>query len=199
MSELNLFEYLIMNNPVRRAVQRDYEFPRFLAMLDDSGIDLAGKRILDAGCGSGYGCELIRDELRPVKLVGIDLMESQLDRARRRRLEGVDLKRGDLTNTGEPDGSFDAIFVFGILHHIPAWRTVLCVFARVLAPDGVLLIEEIHGTAVRIQDRLIGTSHPRSAAFNWPEFRDGLRNAGFNILDERPLAGSAAHSFLARK
>lgn len=67
-----------------------------------------------------------------------------------------------------------------------------------LAPRGVLLIEEIEGLGVVLGDRWLGTSHPREARFDWPSFRGGLHDAGFRILDERALVPRFVHSFLAR-
>ncbi len=199
MARLNTIEFLAMNNPARRALQRNFEFPKFVEMLSEAGISLRGKKILDAGCGSGYGLELIQREFKPSRLVGFDLMPEQVERANKRGIPGAQARVGDITKIDEPDGGFDAVFVFGILHHVPAWRQGLREISRVLAPGGVFLNEEIHGTAVRVQDRLFGTSHPREAAFSWPEYRDGMREAGLEVLAERQLVWEAARSFLARK
>ena len=50
------------------------------------------------------------------------------------------------------DGSFDAMFVFGILHHVPEWRAGFG--SRVLAPGGVLS-SRLHGDYSRQQDRFL--------------------------------------------
>jgi len=198
-SRLNTVEFLAMNNPVRRALQRRFEMPAFEGLLKKAKIDLKEKRILDAGCGSGYGVELIQQTFHPSRLVGFDLMPEQVERAKARKVPGAELKVGDITKIEAENGSFDAVFVFGILHHVPAWREALKEIARVLAPGGVLLDEEIHGTAVRAQDTVLRTSHPKEAAFDWPTFRKAMRQAGLSILHERRLVGEAARSFLARK
>lgn len=197
--ELNRIEFLAMNNPIRRFLQRRFEMRTFAEMLAETDADLHGKRILDAGCGSGYGLELIHETFSPGRLVGFDLMPAQVERARARKVPSAEIRVGDITQIAEPDEAFDGIFIFGILHHVPPWREALHELFRVLAPGGVLLDEEIHGTAVAIQDKLFGTSHPREAAFDWPDFRSALKEAGFEIARERPLVGAAAHSFLARK
>ena len=67
-----------------------------------------------------------------------------------------------------------------------------------LAPGGVLLVEDLRGDFVDISDRFLGTEHPRAARFDWPAFRGGLRAAGLEILEERTIIPGWAHAFLAR-
>jgi len=199
MARLNEVELAAMQTRTRRFLQRRWELPTFVSMLELAAIDLRGKRILDAGCGSGYSTELLRDRFAPSRLVGFDLMEEQIELARARIVDSAELRVGDITRIDEKDASFDAVFVFGILHHVPQWRVALEEIARVLVPSGVLLVEEIHGRGVDFEDRFMGTEHPKEARFDWPTFRSGMRNAGFTVLRERRLAFKFARSFLARK
>lgn len=199
MARLNELELAAMQTRTRRVSQRLWELPTFVRMLDGAGVDLRGKRLLDAGCGSGYGLALLRERFAPSRLVGVDLMPEQIERARVRGVTDAELRVGDLTAIEEREGAFDGVFVFGILHHMPDWQAALRELARVLAPGGVLCVEELHGRAVRLLDRYAGTSHPREAAFDWPRLRAGLDHAGLELLDERKLAWKAAMSFLARK
>jgi len=199
MARLNAIEFAAMQSPLRRLVQRRWELPTFLRSLRRANVDLRGKRILEAGCGSGYALELLSRELSPSRLVGFDLMPEQIERARARNVPSAEVHIGDITRIAEPDGSFDAAFVFGILHHVPGWRVALRELARVLAPGGVLCVEEIHGRGAWLEDTFLRTSHPREAAFDWPTFRGGLADAGLTILGERRLAWEFARSFVARK
>jgi SAM-dependent methyltransferase len=187
-----------MQSPLRRFVQRRVELPTFERLLSRAGIDLRGKRILEAGCGNGYALSLLQKRLRPNKLVGFDLMPEQIEYARARNLD-AEVRIGDIARIAEPDASFDAVFVFGILHHVPEWRTALREIGRVLVPGGVICIEEIHGTGARLEDTFFRTHHPREAAFDWPTFRRGLSDAGFRILGEQRLAYELARSFLAQR
>ncbi|MBI2390372.1 MAG: class I SAM-dependent methyltransferase [Deltaproteobacteria bacterium] len=198
MARLNAIEYAAMQSPVRRVVQRRWELATFERLLDRAGVDLQGARILDAGCGSGYGLELLQQRFTPARLVGFDLMPEQMERARARAVPGAEVRVGDITKIDEPDGAFDAVFLFGILHHVPAWRAALVELARVLTPGGVLCVEEVHGRAAWAIDTFFFFSHPREAAFGWPAFRQGLDDAGFSILGEQRLAWEAARSFIAR-
>lgn len=199
MTRLNAVELLAMNNPARRLLQRHVELPAFERMLRAAGVELEGKRILDAGCGSGYSTRLIAERFRPSRLVAFDLMPEQIERACARQGELAEFSLGDVTAIAHPDESFDAAFVFGVLHHVPGWKRALSELSRVLAPGGVLLIEEIHESFVDFEDRFLFTSHPREARFDWPTFRIALAQAGFEIEGERALAGAAARSFFCRK
>ena len=199
MARLNEVELAAMQTRVRRLSQRSWELPAFTRMLERAGVDLRGKRLLDAGCGSGYGLALLSERFAPSRLAGIDLMPEQIALARARGVSRAEVRVGDITAIDEPDGAYDGVFVFGILHHVPEWRVALGELARVLAPGGVLCVEELHGRTARLFDRVVGTSHPREAAFDWPALRAGVRDAGLELLDERKLAWKLAMSFLARK
>ena len=195
---LNDRELALMDSRVRRFSQRAIELRMFGRLARRAGVDLRGGDLLDAGCGNGFGLELLAKTYRPRRLVGFDLMPEQIERARSRGL-AAQVSVGDITRIAEPDESFHGAFVFGILHHVPAWRTALRELARVLQPGGVLLVEEIHGELVRIQDRVIGTSHPREAAFDWLEFRGALEDAGLQVAAEASLLWRAIRSFAAIK
>jgi len=189
MTSLNARELAMMDSPLRRLSQRLVEFRTFRRLLDRAAINLDGANaILDAGCGNGNGLALIHDAFHPRRLVGFDLMPAQIERARRRALPAAELAVGDITAIAHPDATFDAVFVFGILHHVPTWRTGLAELARVLRPGGVLLVEEIRGDYIRWQDRWLGTQHPPEASFDWATFRSGLSDAGFTIRGESGLA-----------
>lgn len=177
---LGRIEFLAMNNPLRRLRQKYGEFPLLLKLLQLHHIDLVGKVIMDMGCGSGYGTELIIRELRPSHVIAFDLMPEQIRLAQKRRL-AVDFKIGDATAMEAADAGCHAVFDFGILHHIPLWRKALTETARVLVPRGVLLIEEPH------------------KLFEWDEFELGLQQAGFEILERRQWYGGFFRFFLTQK
>ena len=55
---------------------------------------------------------------------------------------------GDATAVPVEDESFDAVFDFGIIHHVPHWRAALGEVHRVLKPDGRFYAEEVLGRFV---------------------------------------------------
>ena len=98
----------------------------------------AGKRVLDAGCGTGYGTRLLKDA-GASEITGIDVSPTAVAAARERCAEAT-LLEGDLTGTGLAPGSFDLITCFEVIEHLEAQAEVVNELHRLLAPEGVLLI-----------------------------------------------------------
>lgn len=96
----------------------------------------AGRRVLDAGCGTG-------GNLRPLaafgRTFGIDLSPEAIDYCRRR---GVQAVRGSVLALPFRNGSFDLATSFDVIYH--AWvrddREAVAEVARVLRPGGLLLV-----------------------------------------------------------
>ena len=178
---LGIPEFVAMNNPLRRWVQKNIELKIFRNQLTRHGLDLRGKAIMDAGCGSGYSTELIIKEFHPVHVMAFDYMPEQINLAKKRKLS-VDFSIGDLTNIKSGDTVFDALFIFGVLHHIPEWRTALGEVSRVLKNDDIFLVDE-----------------PSFTRFTWKEFEAGIREAGFEILDVKKFFLAYFHAYLCKK
>jgi len=146
---MRLLETWAMRSPVRRWMLRHIEVPR---VLDGLAVP-AGARVLEIGCGDAYGALLVRRALEGATVVGLDLDPAML-RAARRRLarpprflrgadgSGVSLVCGDATALAFPDAAFHAVLLFGMLHHVTAWRDAVAEACRVLAPGGVFAFEE---------------------------------------------------------
>src|SRR5699024_853866 len=140
--ELNKLEFYLMNNPMRRWLQKNVEFKTFQEFLDKHELSLEGKVVLDAGCGSGYSTKLIQ-QFSSAELIGFDLMPSQIAIAKR-KYSDLDFFVGNVLNTQLDSNKFDAAFVFGILHHIPEWKDAIKELYRILKPEGVLLVEDFN-------------------------------------------------------
>lgn len=77
---LNRIEKLMMNNPVRAALQRRYEAPKLVAM----GGTMQGGRALELGCGRGVGAEIILERFGAEHVDAFDLDPDMVARARER-------------------------------------------------------------------------------------------------------------------
>jgi SAM-dependent methyltransferase len=99
----------------------------------------AGKRVLDAGCGTAYGTALLA-EAGAREVVGVDIAENVLESVRSEMPDAVTLQAGNLLDLDLEDDSFDLVVCFEVIEHFEDPQTVLDQLTRVLAADGVLLI-----------------------------------------------------------
>jgi ubiquinone/menaquinone biosynthesis C-methylase UbiE len=194
---LNRFEFALMNNPVRAAIQRRFEAERLLRM----GGCMRGGRALELGCGRGVGTELILDRFGADSVDAFDLDSRMVALARRRlarRGSRVRLWVGDASAISAPDARYDAVFDFGILHHVPDWRRALAEVQRVLAPGGQLYSEEVLRRFIvhPITRRLL--EHPSRDRFDAAGFARELEAAGLEPFAVEELWGAFAW-FAARK
>jgi SAM-dependent methyltransferase len=98
-----------------------------------------GRRVLDAGCGSGYGADVLAREAREV--LGIDISGDAINYARQHyRVANVRFERASCLEIPAPDGSFDLVVAFEIIEHLADWRAFLREVRRVLAPAGQFLV-----------------------------------------------------------
>ncbi|MBN1934615.1 MAG: class I SAM-dependent methyltransferase [Anaerolineae bacterium] len=161
MSEISQRQLNVMNSAIRGLFQRYYELPLWRKLLAQRQIDLQGKAILDAGCGSGYSTRLIWDLIKPASLYAFDITPQEVDLARKRCPE-AQVFLGDLMAIDLPSESFDAVFTFGVFHHVPDFGGALDEVYRVLRAGGVFIGAE----------PLSEHSH---SSFNWPHFWDVVR------------------------
>jgi SAM-dependent methyltransferase len=116
-----------------------YERP---AMLDLAG-DVAGRRILEAGCGSAPLSAALRDKGAIVS--GFDLSAAMLDLARRRLGDDADLTLADLADPlPYADAAFDDVVASLVLHYLRDWTEPLAELRRVLKPGGRLILSVNH-------------------------------------------------------
>jgi ubiquinone/menaquinone biosynthesis C-methylase UbiE len=181
--KLNLAEQLLVNNPFRAAIQMFYEGP----LLRKLGGSVPGGTVLEIGCGQGAGVDVIFRRFDAAHVCGIDLDPVQIDRARKRLLEKyagrVTLMQGDAERLPFANASFDAVFDFGALHHVPDWQRSIAEIRRVLKPGGTLFFEEVTRAALQRWVYRMFFEHPVENRFSDAEFlaemeRLGLRSAG---------------------
>ncbi len=111
-----------------------------LARYDWAAALAADRRVLDAGCGVGYGSTLLaRGGAQAV--VGVDSSEDALAVARAELDEAsLSFECADLRQLPHPDGSFGLVVCFEVVEHIADVEQVLSELTRVLADDGLLAV-----------------------------------------------------------
>jgi ubiquinone/menaquinone biosynthesis C-methylase UbiE len=194
---LNRLEYAMMNNPVRAAVQRHFEARRLL----DLGGGLNGGAALEIGCGRGVGVEIILDIFGAGSVAAFALDPSMVALARKRlrsRAQRIRLWTGDAAAIAAHNATYDAVFDFGIVHHVPDWRRALAEVHRVLKPGGRFYAEEVLRSLVTnpIVRRLL--HHPQADRFDRAGFLTGMEAVGLTPLGSRGI-GSGFAWFVAEK
>ncbi|HET6501269.1 MAG TPA: class I SAM-dependent methyltransferase [Amycolatopsis sp.] len=159
-----------------------YERP---AVLELAG-DVVGRRILDAGCGSGPLFAALRD--RGAVVTGIDASAGMLELARQRLGADADLRVVDLGGPLPfPDGVFDDIVASLVLHYLEDWGPTLAELRRVLKPGGRLIVSVDHPFAIHLMHRLAGDKTNYFETYNWTdEWTMGGQTARMSFWN-RPL------------
>jgi 2-polyprenyl-3-methyl-5-hydroxy-6-metoxy-1,4-benzoquinol methylase len=145
------------NRVFRRAI-----FARYDIAMRESG-DVAGKAILDIGCGSGvYSIELARRGAR--RVVGLDFSAPMLEIARRSGREAgvgaaIELVRGEFLAHDFGGETFDVAIAMGVFDYLEEPAPFLTKMARLTR--GKLLasfprFSLVRGTARRLRYRLTG-------------------------------------------
>jgi trans-aconitate methyltransferase len=80
---LNRVEKLMMNNPLRAAVQPRFEARRLL----DMGGPATGGRCLELGCGRGVGTQIVLDRFGAGEVDAFDLDPDMVEQARARLMD----------------------------------------------------------------------------------------------------------------
>lgn len=140
-----------------------YARPAMLALAGD----VAGRRILDAGCGSGPLSAALRD--RGADVTGIDASAGMLSLARRRLGDDAALHVADLSDPLPfADGAFDDVVSSLVLHYLEDWGPTLAEIRRVLKPGGRLIASVDHPfVAYTIQDPRPDYFATTSYTFDW--------------------------------
>ncbi len=183
---LNRFEKVLMNNPVRSALQKYFEAARLLKM----GGKMEGGVALEIGCGRGIGTELILGLFGADRVDAFDLDPHMVKLAHERlhaQGERVKLWVGDATQIQAKENFYDAVFDFGIIHHVPAWEEALHEVYRVLKPGGRFYAEEALDKFILspIWRRLL--DHPLKNRFDQTRFCKGLEKAGLTLVTTQQL------------
>lgn len=99
----------------------------------------AGRRVLDAACGTGYGSRLL-SEAGARRVISVDLSpEASLEAARNDDLQFLRFVRADVTCLPFRDATFDLYVSFETLEHVEDDRALLEEARRLLAPGGTFL------------------------------------------------------------
>lgn len=142
-AQLGLDDRYAYWEPANLIIFQSRERALLSALRAASMLPLAGRRVLDAGCGDG---SVLRDLLRygaeASDLHGIDLLEDRVARARE-LTPGAHIEAGDVQQLPYEAGSFDLVLAFTLLSSVTdaaARQRVASELLRVTKPGGLVLV-----------------------------------------------------------
>jgi len=129
-----------------------YEGETAVSFVDDRLVaaltpPLAGRRLLDAGCGTG---RRLRDAAEAALVAGADLTWEMLARGRAFR-EGrpAVLAAADVRALPFAGGGFDVVWCRLVIGHLPSLAEAYAELARVSRPGGTVIVTDFHPEAAR--------------------------------------------------
>jgi 2-polyprenyl-3-methyl-5-hydroxy-6-metoxy-1,4-benzoquinol methylase len=155
----------------------------------------AGARVLDLGCGAGVPASRLLIE-RGFAVLGIDISEVQIERARR-LVPDATFVQGDLVTWEAEPASFDAVICLYTLIHVPLedQRNLLPRLRRWLRPNGCLL-------AIFGRDRWSAVEEYQGVPMFWDQadhttYMEWLMDAGLVPLWDRFIPeGTSGHALV---
>ena len=179
--QLNWLERWFILSPLRAFLMHHLEVRQLLKM----GGPLPGSRVLETGCGPGFGVDPLYRRFKAARVDAFDLDPKMIALVRKRQRTGGRPNRlwvGNLRHIPVADASYDAVVNFGAIHHVPDWRGALREIHRVMKPGGRFYVEEVlkglvdHSLARRL------FAHPRDDRFDFDDLVLGLESAGFEVV-----------------
>jgi SAM-dependent methyltransferase len=154
----------------------NYWFRRHQVVYQRLAAHCAGADVLEAGCGEGYGADLIAGVAR--RVVAVDYDEAAVAHVRS-RYPRVDVMRANLARLPLPDASVDVVVNFQVIEHLWDQAQFVAECARLLRPTGLLMMS----TPNRItfspgRDTPINPFHTRE--LNAAELTELLADGGFS-------------------
>lgn len=167
-------------------------------VIDDHFLDRVrrGAHILDIGCGGAQFTKHIADRRPDLTIVGVDLSQPQLERAKKRmRAYGdrVQFQLGDATRLQFDDASFDGVISYGSIKHWTSREAGLAECIRVLKPSGPLLIVEVDRSMTFETASLFVSNYRAPQFMRGPilaMFRTWVAGRSIDLEDARAIADS---------
>jgi len=178
--KLNWAELLVVNNPSRVFQQKlEIDWMKKHSQLSP------GASFLEIGCGRGAGAAIIQKQFSPGFLCAMDLDPLMIRRAfhylKPIQRQNISFCVADALSLPHPDGAFDAVFGFGVLHHVPDWQRALTEVGRVLKPQGIYFLEELYPSLYQNFITRHILLHPTENRFGDRELKKALDTTNFSV------------------
>jgi phosphatidylethanolamine/phosphatidyl-N-methylethanolamine N-methyltransferase len=164
-----------------------------------------GGRILEVGVGTGLSLDHYN---RTNQIVGVDISEPMLDKARDRvkrlRLDNVkDIAVMDAEQLTYPDASFDVVVAQYVVTAVPHPEKALDEFVRVVRPGGEIIITTRIGAETGLRGTVEKWLMPVTSRlgwrteFPWARYEQWANNAPVRLVERRALP-PLGHFWLVR-
>jgi ubiquinone/menaquinone biosynthesis C-methylase UbiE len=184
--KLNWAERLAVNNPTRPLQQRlEIQWLKKRTQLGPGAV------VLEVGCGRGAGAHIIKTTFEPALLHAMDLDVRMIQKACRhpslKKSKAIFFYIGDVNSLPYPNATFDAVFGFGLLHHIPDWQGALAEIIRVLKMGGIYFFEELYPSLYQNIITRYVLLHPAGNRFRSRDLKVALNTSGLILGDHIEL------------
>lgn len=115
--------------------------PALLRLLGE----VRGRRVLDAGCGTGYFTRMLAE--RGAHVIGVEPAEAMVAFARAKEAElgqGITYVQADLTLLPDLGGPFDSVVCSMVLMAVPDWKPAMRACVECLRPGGLFVFALVH-------------------------------------------------------
>ena len=125
-----------------------YENETAISAIEDALVsritpDLAGKRLLDAGCGTGRRLR----NAGAAHAIGVDIAPAMIAQFAGAASDAVSLRVGDIRALPVADRSVDVAWCRLVLGHLPLIDTAYRELARAMVPNGTVIVSDFHQAA----------------------------------------------------
>jgi len=133
----------------------------------------SGARVLDIGCGTGYGTAELAQSARAT--IGIDVSADAIAYARAHYpLPNAGFVTASATALPFSPASFDLITAFEVIEHLESWHDLLIEVRRLLHPNGAFLVSTPNKIYYAESRANQGPNPFHTHEFEFAEFRDTL-------------------------
>lgn len=156
----------------------NYWFQRHVVAYRLAAAKAEGLRVLDAGCGEGYGAAMLA-EAGAASVVAVDLDEATIAHVRETypQVEAVHAEFGDMPFE---ESAFDLVTSFQVIEHVWDPAAFVRSLRRVLVPAGELVLSTPNRlTFTPDHDEPVNPFHVKEYAPD--ELREELHAAGFRV------------------
>jgi 2-polyprenyl-6-hydroxyphenyl methylase/3-demethylubiquinone-9 3-methyltransferase len=156
---------------------------------------LAGRNVLDVGCGGGLLAEAMAR--KGAQVTGVDLAEDLLQVARLHALEaGVELRyllESAERHVEQHAGTYDVVTCMEMLEHVPDPVAVIAALGRLVRPGGNVFVSTLNRTLKSYAMAVVGAeyvlrllppgTHTYGKFIRPSELRQWARAAGLDVVD----------------